>query len=75
MQMMRANNNEANTKYETLAEKQNIWEEELRAKTERVNCICEDINSNILNDRILYFLDPEFGSYVKRNKTKREQAH
>lgn len=54
MQVMRTNNNEANIKYETLAEKQNMWEEESRAKTERVNCIYEDINSDILNDRILY---------------------
>lgn len=36
---MRANNNEANTKYETLTEKQNMWDKESRAKTERVNYV------------------------------------
>lgn len=50
MQMMRTNNKEANIKYETLADKQNMWEEESRAKTERVKCIFGDINSNILRN-------------------------
>lgn len=56
MQLMRANNNEANIKYETLAEKQNMWEEESRTKTERVKCICGDINFDIFSNRILLYI-------------------
>lgn len=33
------------------------------------------INSDIRNDRILYFLDPEFRGNSELNKTKREQTH
>lgn len=36
---MQANNNETNTKYETLIEKQNMWDKESRAKTEKVNYV------------------------------------
>lgn len=43
MQLMRTNNNEANIKYETLAEKQNMWEKESRTKTERVKCYVETL--------------------------------
>ncbi|KMQ81760.1 muscle-specific protein [Lasius niger] len=39
MKMMQANNNKALTKYEALKEKQNMLEKELRAKSEKVNCM------------------------------------
>ncbi|KAL6426274.1 hypothetical protein ACFW04_009059 [Cataglyphis niger] len=45
IEVMRANNKEANIKYETLTEKQNIWDKESRAKTERIQNLEAIVNS------------------------------
>ncbi|XP_050457511.1 uncharacterized protein LOC126854623 [Cataglyphis hispanica] len=45
IEVMQANNKEANTKYETLTEKQNIWDKESRAKTERIQNLEAIVNS------------------------------
>ncbi|XP_070159115.1 putative leucine-rich repeat-containing protein DDB_G0290503 [Polyergus mexicanus] len=45
IEVMRTNNNEANTKYETLTEKQNMWDKESRAKTERIQNLEATVNA------------------------------
>ncbi|XP_029664492.1 autophagy-related protein 23-like [Formica exsecta] len=56
IEVMWTNNNEANTKYETLTEKQNMWDKESRTKTERIQNLEATVNaikqreSKLIND-------------------------
>lgn len=56
IEMIQTNNHEAFTKYEALIEKQNMWERELRTKTERIQNLETIINalkqreSKLIND-------------------------